>query len=63
MAMLRTCTTNGCETKTLGDQCLEHELPRSLALLDGPAAETANPQPANGVRSSGYQTNTDPHDV
>jgi hypothetical protein len=26
MAMLRICTTDGCETKTLGDQCLEHEL-------------------------------------
>ena len=25
MAMLRICATDGCETKTLGDQCLEHE--------------------------------------
>ena len=25
MAILRTCSTEGCETKTLGEQCLEHE--------------------------------------
>jgi hypothetical protein len=35
MAMLRICTTDGCETKTLGDQCLEHEL----------APVTAQPRP------------------
>jgi hypothetical protein len=26
MAILRICATEGCETKTLGEQCLEHEL-------------------------------------
>jgi hypothetical protein len=34
MAMLRICTTDGCETKTLGDQCLEHEhTPASAPLV------------------------------
>ena len=31
MAILRICTTDGCETKTLGDQCLEHELAHATA--------------------------------
>jgi hypothetical protein len=30
MAILRTCSTDGCETKTLGEQCLEHELVRPV---------------------------------
>ena len=25
MAMLRICTADGCQTKTLGGRCLEHE--------------------------------------
>jgi hypothetical protein len=33
MAMLRICTTDGCETKTLGDQCLEHELAHQIGQL------------------------------
>jgi hypothetical protein len=30
MAILRICSTDGCETKTLGKQCLEHELVRPV---------------------------------
>lgn len=42
MAMLRMCMTDGCETKTLGDQCLEHELARAIAPLE-PDAENQLP--------------------
>jgi hypothetical protein len=31
MAMLRICTIDGCETKTLGDLCIQHEPVRTLA--------------------------------
>jgi hypothetical protein len=38
MAMLRVCTVDGCDTKTLGQHCLVHEVEPTVAL------------PANAVR-------------
>jgi hypothetical protein len=49
MTMLRICTTEGCETKTLGDQCLEHELARAIAPPE-PDAENQLPLESHNAR-------------
>ena len=47
MAMLRTCSAEGCETKTLGDQCLEHELAGSLTARNVEGELQRTPEPDN----------------
>ena len=42
MSMLRTCSSPGCETLTLGELCLEHELV-SAALAPAPRRRVFDP--------------------
>ena len=44
MAILRICETVGCDTKTLGDHCLEHELAGPDALLEPSVELQRSPQ-------------------
>ena len=38
MAMLRICAADGCNTKTLGRHCIEHEVIPRIAAGDRPDA-------------------------
>jgi hypothetical protein len=54
MAMIRICSADGCETKTLGDHCLEHELDRPVTQRSVRAElqHTAAPDDAIAAASS-----------
>lgn len=54
MAILRICGTAGCNTKTLGDHCLEHELAGPGALRE-PSVELQRP-PQLLIPAGGFET-------
>jgi hypothetical protein len=49
MAMLRICAADGCNTKTLGRHCIEHEAEARLTVVAhrGSKVEVANLVPAS----------------